>query len=56
MTQNNTFDQMYCRTDQGVHALKSAATVDLDFSYEPSPIIIHKFLNNFFEDTQLPIR
>lgn len=47
---------MYCRTDQGVHALKTSATVDLDFSYEPSPNIIHNTLNTFFDDTGLAIR
>lgn len=44
------------RTDQGVHALKSALQVDLDFTSERTSNEIHYFLNRFFHDTDLSIR
>ena len=44
------------RTDQGVHALKSALTVDLEFKVEPPTRSMHYFLNRFLDKADLPIR
>ncbi|XP_065206524.1 tRNA pseudouridine synthase-like 1 [Planococcus citri] len=44
------------RTDQGVHALKTAAAVDLEFNHDIQPLYIHNYLNGFFDEADLDIR
>lgn len=51
----NVFDLIY-RTDQGVHAFKSSAHVDLDLPYVCNPHKLVFQVNNFLSSCQVPIK
>lgn len=55
-TNNTPKTYLASRTDKGVHALKSAMTIDLDLIDESEPISILSFLNHYLDKNKFPIR
>lgn len=50
------FKIVFLRTDQGVHALKSSAHIDLDLPYLSHPNKIAFQINKFLSECKVPIK